>query len=401
LAVERVVSAPSVVDQQINLRTKQFGSRVFTSPTVKTITGLTETTVDIFENVKIESINDSFVDGLIESTKADAKLKSRFIRFLNVIESLSIGKEWIAAPIVHYGSNSAPPLTLIDRREIEGYRAVEKLMRTHCDAVKHHKNDRPLSIAIFGPPGSGKSSAVKRINETLNDGSTIVLDPINLSEFKSIDDLTKAFVEISRNTDNDSVPIAFFDEFDCKMSDKGIQLGWLKFFLAPMEDGQFQGNIVRNAILIFAGGTKTSFNDFSLAGRSHDDKRWIDFSEAKGPDFVSRLRGHLNIVGINPADSDDQLYLIRRAIMIRSMLTKIQKLEVGEAARIEGRMLRAILHVPMYWHGGRSLRMLLESCSVGGGSKVVASGVPPVQQLNMLVDGKAFLDLLNGVPGSP
>lgn len=305
------------------------------------------------------------------------------------------------APIVRYGKRSddgaTQELIIVDRREVEGYRAIEKLMRAHIDAVRNEMNDRPLSIALFGPPGSGKSSAVKRINETLADSSTRVLDAYNLSQFGGIDDLNQAFTTISQSGTGKLVPIAFFDEFDCKAFDSNAPLGWLKFFLAPMEDGIFRGSSVRNAILVFAGGTKTTFNDFSLAGRSRDDSRWIEFSDAKGPDFVSRLRGHLNIVGINPADPDDQLYLIRRALLIRSLLSSMQRLAEGNLARIDASMLRAVLHVPTYWHGGRAVRMLLELCSTGKDRVITASAVPPIQQLNMLVDGKAFLDLLNGV----
>jgi hypothetical protein len=61
-------------------------------------------------------------------------------------------------------------------------------------------------------------------------------------------------------------------------------------------------------------------------------------------------------------------------------------------------MLRAILLVPNYKNGVRSLRMLLEVCSRGQEDhKVAKSALPVIQQLNMLVDGKAFLDLLNNV----
>ena len=78
-----------------------------------------------------------------------------------------------------------------------------------------------------------------------------------------------------------------FDEFDTKLG--GEHLGWLKYFLAPMQDGQFKAGdliyrIVR-AIFVFIGGTSYTFSKF--LGKGNEDP---EFRAAKGPDFVSRLR---------------------------------------------------------------------------------------------------------------
>lgn len=189
------------------------------------------------------------------------------------------------------------------------------------------------------------------------------------------------------------MPIAFFDEFDCRYPGDSEPWGWLKYFLAPMEDGRFQDHPIKNAILVFAGGTSKTFSEFSLDERSNTDPQWITFSKQKGPDFVSRIRGHIDIIGINPTDAEDEMYLIRRAVVVRNMLTIMQHLSPGEEARIEANILQAILHVPEYYHGARALRMLLELCRNHDG-KISSSAVPPIHQINMLVDGQAFMDQL-------
>lgn len=336
-------------------------------------------------------------------TKLAAKLNDELARFASVIQlpgSPDVHDDAIVAPLVPFGKYDKGQLDdailVVDRREIEGYRAIQRLMRDHIESVKKKEHLRPLAIAVFGPPGSGKSTSVKKINESLDDTRTIVLDPYNLAQFSDLNDLENAFDEIMKQSVDDRIPIAFFDEFDSRFPSGDEPLGWLRFFLAPMEDGAFRGKTVKNAILVFAGGTSNTFSEFSLADRSNTDPLWIAFSKAKGPDFVSRLKGHLNIVGINPADPDDELYLIRRAILIRTTLSKMQKLRKGDHARIDPDMLRAILHVPEYWHGGRSVRMLLDLCRANDG-RISASAVPPIHQLNMLVDGKAFLDLMTNV----
>jgi hypothetical protein len=105
------------------------------------------------------------------------------------------------------------------------------------------------------------------------------------------------------------------------------------------------------------------------------------------------LRGYLNVSGINPADPDDELYTIRRAILIRNILMTEQNLGNDGKAKIDQDLLRALLHVPEYKHGARSVRMLLQMCTAPDGS-VSKSTLPPITQLNMQVDGKAFIDLI-------
>lgn len=317
---------------------------------------------------------------------------AQFTEAVDKIFKTPTRREPLAAPFAEYGES----LTVVDRREIEGYRAIEKLMRRHIEDVKEQKNERPLSIAVFGPPGSGKSMAVKKINESLNEKSTTVLEAFNLAQYTSIKDLIDAFDKIHSSGTGTRVPIAFFDEFDARFPGAREPLGWLKFFLSPMEDGTFRNHPIRNSILVFAGGTSSTFAEFSLDDRSRSDPQWIKFSKAKGPDFVSRIRGHINIVGINPTGADDALYLMRRAVVVRSMLTQMQELAPGEKARIDDNILRAILQVPEYWHGGRALRMLLELCTHHDG-RISSSAVPPIQQINMLVDGQAFLNRLMGI----
>ena len=45
-----------------------------------------------------------------------------------------------------------------------------------------------------------------------------------------------------------------------------------------------------------------------------------EFVEAKGPDFVSRLAKHLDILGIEDEGSGDYTYKIRRAVILRQKI---------------------------------------------------------------------------------
>ncbi len=305
----------------------------------------------------------------------------------------------VVALLVRFGrKDDCRPMIVVDRREIESFRTIQRMMSVHIDSAEDLKKAvRPLCIAVFGPPGSGKSTAIKKIIESLEDQNITENSVVqcNLAQFTDVKALDDVFGEIVRvGSDHHTIPIAFFDEFDCRFQGDQDPWGWLRFFLGPMEEGVYGKHRIKKAILVFAGGTSSSFAEFSLENRASTDLQYVAFSKAKGPDFVSRLRGHLDIIGINPADAEDDLYLIRWAVLIRSILAEMQNLNEGNIADIDEEMVRGVLHVPRYVHGGRSVRMLLDLCRSHSG-RITMSAIPPIHQLNMQVDGKAFLELMS------
>jgi len=87
----------------------------------------------------------------------------------------------------------AKPLRTYDRREIENYRALYSLMR---DYVSNPTPPRPLSIAVFGPPGAGKSFGVKKVAEALSQlggPHPIKTLTFNLSQYERPEQLADAF----------------------------------------------------------------------------------------------------------------------------------------------------------------------------------------------------------------
>lgn len=302
----------------------------------------------------------------------------------------------VSSPVLRLGT---PPesgkrdkrLLVIDRKEVESIRAVKRMIEQYLISTVTSQPERPLSIAVFGPPGAGKSVAVNKIVSMMEStGVKTETKTINLSQLKDIDDLNSHMNEVVKINAARKVPIVFFDEFDSALGER--RLGWLKYFLSMMEDG----DKVKTAVFVFAGGTSDSFEAFSLANRSRSDQEWITFAESKGPDFTSRLSGHVNVIGINPTSPDDDLYIIRRALTLRFLLCENQNLKESDTAKIDRNMLNAFLHVPRYIHGSRSMRKLVELCMSRDQKQVSMSEVPPIHQLDMQVDGKAFSALASG-----
>ena len=286
-------------------------------------------------------------------------------------------------------------LLTVDRQEIESYRSIRNLVAEYAG---QKQAARPLSIAVFGTPGSGKSFGVTEMAKSLLPGQ---IEPItfNLSQFDHPQDLLAAFHQVRDIGLSGKIPLVFWDEFDTTLAE--TPLGWLRYFLAPMQDGKFQeGQIshpIGRAIFVFAGGTSSSMEEFD---RGTD----VGYKSAKGPDFVSRLKGYINVLGPNPVAGrgGDPYYIIRRAILLRSSLKRgtpqlLEKHDGNELLNIDRGVLRALLKIDKYKHGARSIESLLAMSQLTGKTAFERSCLPSESQLDLHVDGKAFLSLVQQV----
>ncbi len=289
----------------------------------------------------------------------------------------------------------------VDRGEIEGFRSIRALMREYDSEPA----PRPLNLAVFGPPGAGKSFGVKAVAKSALDADRIEELPFNLSQMRDPGDLADALHQVRDAGLRGKLPFVLWDEFDADLG--GVSFGWLRHFLAPMQDGSFQqGQILHpigKAIFVFAGGTSTKLADFA-------NNRSTEFRLAKGPDFASRLKGHVDIVGPDPRGGDpeaDPYYRIRRAILLRSMLWNARRglfSSEGKIDRltIDPGVLRAFLEVRSYRHGARSLETITAMSTLHGASRYERSALPAADQLDAHVDAREFLSILDRyIPEGP
>jgi hypothetical protein len=303
--------------------------------------------------------------------------------------------EDIAYDVVSHGSTASLKgvpvgrfgnLRTVDRAEIESFRSIRNLIREY---VANVEASRPLSIAVFGPPGSGKSFGVTEVAESVAPGSIRRVE-FNVSQFSSQTDLVGALHRVRDEALGGRIPLVFFDEFDSPYEGA---LGWLKYFLAPMQDGKFRDgealHPIGRAIFVFAGGTSSTFEEFRSGGSLGDAR---SFRAAKGDDFVSRLRGYVNILGPNPSGEGDNLFMIRRAMLLRSLLErKARNLLTGDGrVRIDEGVLRAMIKVPLYKHGVRSMEALIDMSMLAGHRSFEQASLPPAQQMQLHVDAAKF-----------
>ena len=187
-----------------------------------------------------------------------------------------------------------------------------------------------------------------------------------------------------------------------------------------MQDGEFldQGAIhpLGRAIFVFAGGTAHSYEKFVPNERSENGteaETWKQFVKAKGPDFISRLRGVLNIPGIDFDPSTPcAASALRRAGILRFQLKEKARhlFDTNETLQIDEGVLRAFLKVRRFHHGIRSLEAILDMSQLGGSARFDAGSLPHPRQLELHVVSLTnaarptdigFLNLVHHTPPFP
>lgn len=289
----------------------------------------------------------------------------------------------------------------VDRDEIERLHTIRRQIESYRSNIEI---DRPLSLAVFGQPGSGKSFAIKQLAKELF-GDEAQIFEFNLSQFHVWEDLVLAFHRIRDAGAKGRIPFVFWDEFDTD------DFKWLKHFLAPMQDGEFHsaGHAFPfgRGIFVFAGSVAHTMSSFQEMVAAEPAK--------KGRDFISRLLGHLDVKGPNPVrvgaepckpgeeakPEDDPAHLIRRAIMLRVAIERFhpQIVDGSKTAAISPAIVRAFLRARRFLHGARSLEALVSQSRVG--STFEPADLPPEAVIRMQVDRDFLEHLRQGQLGIP
>ena len=121
------------------------------------------------------------------------------------------------------------------------------------------------------------------------------------------------------------------------------------------------------------------------------------FGRRKGPDFVSRLRGFINIADLNPEDDGGDVHLLRRALVLRSMFEfkdRCKSLVEGPMVHVDPGVLRAFIKTPLFKHRARSMEAIIDMSMLGGRCSFEQASLPPHDQLDLHVDAEPFLRLV-------
>ncbi len=206
-------------------------------------------------------------------------------------DHLTLARKIVEQPVLPDGEldaagrkGSMGSLHLFGDGEMSQLEAVRDLV---CAYVTATHIESPLNVALFGAPGSGKSFTVKQLLGAANaklqaehevaevakgetkptQGPRVASEPVvlNLTQMPSTGALAAALGAIASGFAKEPVPVVFFDEFDTPRG--GAPLGWLQWFLAPMNDGCFHREgakiDLQRVVYVFAGGTAATFEAFA------------------------------------------------------------------------------------------------------------------------------------------
>jgi len=304
--------------------------------------------------------------------------------------------EDMGIPLLMYGK-----LKSIDRTEIEHLRNVYHIIDNYMNKSNIKE---PISLCVFGTPGSGKSTSIREIITCMQKNNVNFLE-FNLSQMNDVKELHNAFHTIRDIGIQGNMPVVFWDEFDVsKTNDKFL---WFKHFLAPIQDGKFfDGHAFRyigRSIFVFAGGVFSSMDEFQNI-KTNCNIGDPELKELKIPDFQSRIKGFIDVIGLNPDDCNIKCnkgmhcsrrsYLFRRAILLRDFLEKKLELNQNDIIPIAQNILYAFLFAKEYKYGSRSLKTIIDMCNIKPRSPFTISCLQEISALKLYVS-EDFIDILN------
>ncbi len=293
-----------------------------------------------------------------------------------------------------------------DPNEVRSLTALEQTLRANLQA---NREQRPLSLASFGPQHSGQGFQLTSLVRHVADSLRLTVAPFefDMSQFDSREELIPAVREAVYGSLGGPLAMVLFVDFDAKLGN--ARRGWLKHLLSAMQDGVFRDAwlTVRFESVVFGFVSYSSPTLRQFMGSNEDADRNSEqlsvLKESKTSDFLSRLSGSLDCLGLNPASPDDKWFVLRRATTLRSLLTRSAS---GSQRVVEGSLnippefLRALLQVRHYRHGIRSLIAILQMLDRSEDNAFRWRQPPHRDALEMHVDADEFLALAMRSPPS-
>ncbi|RDH34615.1 hypothetical protein BDQ94DRAFT_169529 [Aspergillus welwitschiae] len=119
-------------------------------------------------------------------------------------------------------------------------------------------------------------------------------------------------------------------------------------------------------------------------------------------DFRTALKGYVDILGPSEfGDQDMNYFPIRRAILLRSMLERIFKFAKGKPIEMDTGVRNALLFTPTVLHGARSLESILSMSKLKAGKLITVEDICAKSQRMLHVKDPEFEEYLTGQNSAP
>jgi hypothetical protein len=274
-------------------------------------------------------------------------------RLYNAALDLSLCAEWWKDRVSHWKEainildkgvsnyKNKSPLKTIATTDDE---FSERLKRVKTTVQKFRDSDnekRPLVVALFGPPGTGKSKVAKAIDEES-------LIELNLAVFDTPKELfTTLSKDLEKKKGKIKKPILFLDEFDIRLGNEY----WYRWLLTLLWDAKFpvvdkpdwveMKPIPLSSVVFLAASRYERYDDFRDSALTPEAK------DHKAADLLTRIDVSLNMLRLKPAE---------RALVMDSIAKEYR----GEAKKD----LLALCYMAEFEDNARGVRKLLKGVNL-------------------------------------
>lgn len=286
-------------------------------------------------------------------------------------------------PVCQYSN-----LVLVDRTAIENFGAMDETINRYLDT----KSTTPLGLAIFGTQGSGKTFAMTEFAKTTAKGRSREILTFRLSQICGSDQLHAAVEEINHVTHSGRLPIVLWGDFD---TDLPKEPGLVRLLVSYLNHGFCHSKSGKRScgsgIWFFVSERYGSLAEFSRVT--------LNPGTTLTSTFLGSLQGHMDFRGPNQATEIDGTYVVRRACLLRALLEKRDPgITTLNRFRIEDTVLDALLSVPTYNYGAKSLAAIVAGSDYSALTGLQRSSLPTESLLSLHVDLTLFMALVRS-PG--
>lgn len=303
----------------------------------------------------------------------------------------------VARQIVTIGPDRA--LARCSVRQFGDLQSVDRVEQESLGSMIDTMNERlesgnvtPTCLGLLGPVGSGKKFVAKNLSEQVGQRWLIRKLAYNARVIK-LEDLINACHTIRDNTAEKYLTVVTFENFESLFEPENTLLDE---FTAVMRYGTFKDEGhergVGRCLLLFLVNERIINYENTPTPTTSDFKEPREKNDAP---LLDNLHGVVKLKGPNQADPKDSLFAIRRALMIRQLLKERHPhINVNGNMKIDEAVLHALLFVPNYKHGLRSLEKIISTSRLSGRTKFDVAALPPEEQIQLHVDGRDFMQYL-------
>lgn len=239
----------------------------------------------------------------------------------------------------------------------------------------------PTCIGLLGPLGAGKKFVARNVSTHIGRKWATRRMTCNTRTI-SQEDLVNVCHSIRDNTAENYLTIVSFESSEALL-EPGNTL--LDHFISLMRDGSFrdkgQERLAGRCLLVFL------INQLPPRLEATPTPTRTEFARSTTLDnapLVNNLHGVINLRGLNPTGPQDRHFVIRRALCLRQLLYERQPhLTINGDLKIDDAVLHALLFVPFYKHGLRSLEKIISTSRLSGKTRFDVSSLPPEESIQL------------------